>query len=81
MMLTTRAVDYGISDYDMFYFDPDTSWQTEDAVIRQLQGRLLTPASAIEVRNQARVASLVSGKAWTALACAALLQRKALTAS
>ena len=23
--LTGRAVDYGISDYDVFYFDPDTS--------------------------------------------------------
>ena len=25
-VLTGRAVDYGISDYDVFYFDPDTSW-------------------------------------------------------
>src|SRR5664279_1038268 len=38
--LTGRAVDYGINDYDVFYFDPDTSWQAEDAVIRKLQGRL-----------------------------------------
>jgi uncharacterized protein len=52
---TTRAVDYGIDDYDIFYFDPDTSWQAEDAVIRQLQGRLANLAVKIEVRNQARV--------------------------
>ena len=50
-----RAVDYGISDYDVFYFDPDTSWQAEDAVIRQLQGRLAHLGVTIEVRNQARV--------------------------
>jgi hypothetical protein len=52
---TMRAVDYGINDYDVFYFDPDTSWQAEDAVIRQLQGRLANLAVKIEVRNQARV--------------------------
>ena len=53
--LTGRAVDYGINDYDVFYFDPDTSWQAEDAVIRDLQGRLSHLGVAIEVRNQARV--------------------------
>jgi hypothetical protein len=25
-VLTARPVDYGIDDYDIFYFDPDTSW-------------------------------------------------------
>jgi hypothetical protein len=54
-VLTARAVDYGISDYDIFYFDSDTSWQAEDAVIRQLQGRLARLGVTIEVRNQARV--------------------------
>ena len=54
-VLTGRAVDYGINDYDIFYFDPDTSWQAEDAVIRQLQGRLAPLGVKIEVRNQARV--------------------------
>jgi uncharacterized protein len=54
-VLTRRAVDYGIADYDVFYFDPDTSWQAEDAVIRKLQGRLEELGVKIEVRNQARV--------------------------
>jgi hypothetical protein len=53
--LTRRPVDYGISDYDVFYFDPDTSWQAEDAVIRQLQRDLGHLGDAIEARNQARV--------------------------
>jgi len=52
---TGRAVDYGIADYDAFYFDPDTSWQAEDAVIRQLQHRLANSGVKIELRNQARV--------------------------
>jgi hypothetical protein len=53
--LTGRAVDYGINDYDVFYFDPDTSWEAEDAVISDLQGRLAHLGVRIEVRNQARV--------------------------
>jgi uncharacterized protein len=56
---TGRAVDYGIADYDVFYFDPDTSWQAEDAVIRELHGRFAkldsTGIIKVEVRNQARV--------------------------
>lgn len=54
-VLTGRACDYGISDYDIFYFDPDMSWQAEDKVIRQLHGRLARLGARIEARNQARV--------------------------
>jgi hypothetical protein len=53
--LTGRAVGYGISDYDVFYFDPDTSWAAEDAVIRKLAARLDDVGAPVEVRNQARV--------------------------
>jgi hypothetical protein len=54
-VLTKRPVDYGISDCDVFYFDPDRSWEAEDAVIRGLQDRLGHLGVAIEARNQARV--------------------------
>jgi uncharacterized protein len=54
-VLTNRAVDYGIRDYDIFYFDPDTSWQAEDTVIRRVQERLAHLGAKIEARNQARV--------------------------
>jgi hypothetical protein len=54
-VLTNRPLDYGINDYDVFYFDPDTSWAAEDAVIRQLQDRFANLAFKVEVRNQARV--------------------------
>jgi uncharacterized protein len=53
--LTGRAADYGIADYDVFYFDPDTSWQAEDAVIAKLRSQLTKPGVEIEARNQARV--------------------------
>src|ERR1700753_3963134 len=53
--LTGRAVGYGINDYDVFYFDPDTSWEAEDAVIRKLAVRLENLGAAVETRNQARV--------------------------
>jgi uncharacterized protein len=52
---TNRPVDQGISDYDIFYFDPDTSWAAEDAVIRELQAHLGKLGVVIEARNQARV--------------------------
>ena len=54
-VLTGRAVDYGIADYDVFYFDPDTSWEAEDAVIRKLAARFARRGVKVEVRNQARV--------------------------
>src|ERR1700743_237439 len=54
-VLNWGPIGHGIGDYDIFYFDPDTSWQAEDAVIRKLQDRLGKPGVNIEVRNQARV--------------------------
>jgi hypothetical protein len=52
---TGRAVDYGIADYDVFYFDADTSWQAEDAVIARLQETFAASGVTVEARNQARV--------------------------
>src|SRR6476661_1215615 len=54
-VLTGRAVDYGINDYDVFYFDPDTSWEAEDRSIRMLAERFAGRGIAVEARNQARV--------------------------
>jgi hypothetical protein len=44
---------FGIKDYDVFYFDPDTSWEAEDAAIAR--ARDVFPNLPVEVRNQARV--------------------------
>jgi len=54
-VLTRRPISHGIADYDVFYFDPDTSWEAEDAVIRTLQARLAHLGVKVETRNQARV--------------------------
>lgn len=51
--LTGRPEGYGIKDIDLLYFDEDTSWEAEDAVIKAATGFPATPP--IEVRNQARV--------------------------
>ncbi|MBR0785248.1 nucleotidyltransferase family protein [Bradyrhizobium iriomotense] len=60
--LTGRAIDHGIADYDVFYFDSDTSWEAEDAVIRKLQARLAHLGTKVEIRNQARVHLWYPGK-------------------
>lgn len=54
-VLTRRAIDHGIADYDVFYFDSDTSWEAEDAVIRKLHAGLSHLGATVEIRNQARV--------------------------
>jgi len=53
--LTGRAPGYGIKDYDIFYFDPDTSWEAEDAAIRRCTVLFEDIGAEIELRNQARV--------------------------
>ncbi len=53
--LTGRPAGTGIRDADVFYFDADTSWDAEDAVIRagaELFADLPVP---VEIRNEARV--------------------------
>ena len=52
---TGRDVGHGIRDYDIFYFDPDTSYAAEDAAIRRVQETCADIPAIIEVRNQARV--------------------------
>ena len=52
--LTGRASDHGVKDIDLFYFDPDTSWAAEDAVIRRA-APAFAPRPPVEIRNQARV--------------------------
>ena len=53
--LTGRDPQHGINDYDVFYFDPDTSWAAEDAVIRRCTEAFSDIAAEVQVRNQVRV--------------------------
>ena len=54
--LTDRPAGYGVRDYDVGYFDPDTSWDAEDVIIKRVAAAFDEPfRSTVEVRNQARV--------------------------
>ena len=53
--LTNRPLDYGIRDYDIFYFDADTSYEAEDNVIARANAAFAGLNRTVEVRNQARV--------------------------
>lgn len=52
---TDRPLTHGIKDYDVFYFDADTSWEAEDAVIKRGEKLFQDLGVEIEFRNQARV--------------------------
>ncbi|SHI80119.1 nucleotidyltransferase family protein [Wenxinia saemankumensis] len=52
--LAGRPDLHGVRDIDVFCFDPDTSWDAEDARQRALAARL-PPDPPVELRNQARV--------------------------
>ena len=54
---TGRQPDYGIRDYDLFYFDgSDLSYEAEDVVIKRAAAAYPPELSPlVEVRNQARV--------------------------
>ncbi len=53
--LSGRPPTESIRDYDIFYFDPDTSYAAEDAVIRRGAALFTDLGVEIEIRNQARV--------------------------
>ena len=59
--LTGKPSGYGIKDIDLFYFDPDTSWEAEDREIKRAEA-LFPPNPPVEVRNQARVHLWYEGK-------------------
>lgn len=52
---TGRPATENIKDYDIFYWDADTSYEAEDAVIRRAAALFADLNAPIEVRNQARV--------------------------
>jgi len=61
--VTGRPAGYGIRDYDLGYFDPDVSWEAEDAVIKCVAAAFEPPfRDMVEVRNQARVHLWFEGK-------------------
>ena len=54
--LTGRPAGYGRKDFDLGYFDPDTSWDAEDVIIKRVAAAFEEPFKTdVEVRNQSRV--------------------------
>ncbi|WP_193173292.1 nucleotidyltransferase family protein [Nisaea nitritireducens] len=54
-VLSDRPLTENIRDYDIFYYDPDTSYEAEDAVIRRGADLFADLGVEVEIRNQARV--------------------------
>lgn len=52
--LTGRPLLHGIKDVDIFYFDPDLSYEAEDRAIQRVSAAF-PPDPPVELRNQARV--------------------------
>lgn len=50
-----RPPEAGIRDYDVFFFDPDRSWEAEDVVMGRAGEVFADLAADVEVRNEARV--------------------------
>lgn len=44
-----------VNDVDVFYFDPDLSWEAEDRVIKRVEARFSHLQLPVQARNQARV--------------------------
>ena len=54
-VLEGRPQGYGIQDYDLFYFDEDTSHEAEDVWIKRGQSHFAFARRELQLRNQARV--------------------------
>jgi uncharacterized protein len=52
--LTGRPEMYGVKDIDLFYFDPDTTYDAEDHEIRRAEA-VFRSGPPVQLRNEARV--------------------------
>ncbi|MBB3001108.1 hypothetical protein FHX57_003465 [Paraburkholderia tropica] len=50
-----REIHAGIRDYDLFYYDRDTSWDAENEVICKAKKLFSDVPVEVQIRNQARV--------------------------
>ena len=48
-------LNYGINDFDIVYFDDDTSYEAEDKIIKELDKVLSDMDILFDIKNQARV--------------------------
>lgn len=50
-----KELDYGIKDYDIVYYDENTSYESEDIVIKRLENKFKDLDVCVDIKNQARV--------------------------
>lgn len=48
-------IEYGIIDYDIVYFDQDTSYEKEDKIIKTIEAACKSLNLKLDIKNQARV--------------------------
>ena len=48
-------IGYGISDYDIVYYDEDTSYEAEDRIIKLINSKINDNSIRLDIKNQARV--------------------------
>src|SRR3546814_4498087 len=53
--LSGRPPGENVKDYDVFYWDEDTAWEAEDAVIRRAAALFADLRVPVELKNQKRV--------------------------
>jgi len=75
-VLTGRAANYGIKDYDIFYFDADTSWEAEDAILRRVAGAISDMGVFGRGKESGARPSLVSGQVRNRLSSFATRHRR-----
>ena len=50
-----NKLDFGINDYDIVYFDRDTSYEKEDEIIKEVEEKLNGIDAKFDIKNEARV--------------------------
>jgi len=53
--LSGQEITDGIKDYDLIYYDPDSSYESEDVYIKKGQELFKNIPITIEIRNQTRI--------------------------
>ena len=48
-------IDFGIGDYDVVYYDTDTSYEAEDVIIKRINSKAKDLGLNLDIKNQARV--------------------------
>lgn len=57
--------EHEINDYDIVYFDEDTSYEKEDTIIKKIMNEMGPINAKLDIKNQARVHLWYEKKFWS----------------